>query len=43
VSGAVESGFAFFAAAFVPIRTTRSSPSYDVVQVSEWISSPSAE
>ena len=36
-------GFVFFGATFVPTRTTRSSPSYEVVQVSERMSSPSAE
>ena len=36
-------GFVFFGSAFVPTRTTRSSPSYDVVQVSEWMSSPPVE
>ena len=41
-AGVVGSGFAFFAT-FVPMRTTRSSPSYDVVHVSERMSSPSAE
>ena len=33
-------GFGFFGSTFVPIRTTRSSPSYDVVHVSERMSSP---
>ena len=42
-AGVFGTGFVFFGSTFVPMRTTRSSPSYDVVQVSEWISSPSAE